>query len=151
MTPVADLRREIAIEATPETVWGFLVDPARARRWMGQVVWLDPRPGGQYRVQIRDDQVTTGEFVEVDPYRRLVWTWGWVPGGTSGVPEGATTVTVELEPRDHGTLLRLTHSGMPNATEADRHAHGWDHYLDRLSTVAAGRDAGADPWERSAP
>ena len=38
---------------------------------------LEPVPGGVYRVSMRDGVEAAGEFVEVDPPRRLVFTWGW--------------------------------------------------------------------------
>jgi len=75
--------REVAISARPETVWEFLVDPRKAVRWMGVSASLDPRPGGQYRVEVIPGEVAAGEFVEIDPPRRLVHTWGWEPGSTS--------------------------------------------------------------------
>jgi hypothetical protein len=44
-----------------------------------------------------------------------------------------------------GTLLRMTHTGLPNAEQCASHAAGWAHYLGRLAEVAAGRDPGPDP------
>jgi hypothetical protein len=41
--------------------------------------------------------------------------------------------------------MRMTHSGLPNATECANHAKGWAHYLGRLAMAAAGRNPGADP------
>lgn len=46
------LEKEIRIAARPETVFSFLVDPAKMTRWMGINVTLDPRPGGIYRVDV---------------------------------------------------------------------------------------------------
>jgi uncharacterized protein YndB with AHSA1/START domain len=140
------VRREIAIAATPETIWELLVDPEKATRWMGQAASLDARPGGEYRVEVLPGEVAAGEFVEVDPPHRLVWTWGWEPGGMSSLASGSTTIEVELIPEGDGTLLRFTHSGLPDTDSAQKHAHGWDHYLERLATVARGDDAGRDPW-----
>lgn len=68
--------REIVIAASPETVWQFLVDPAKVVRWMGMAASFDPRPGGRYRVEILPGEVVLGEFVEVDPPHRLTHTWG---------------------------------------------------------------------------
>ena len=46
-TPLmAELVREIMIDATPETIWPFLVDPDKHVEWMGTVADIDPRPGG---------------------------------------------------------------------------------------------------------
>ena len=90
----------------------------------------------------------SGEFVEVDPPRRLVYTWGWEPGadGPNPVPPGSSTVEIELVPEGDGTLLRFTHRDLPSDEAAKSHGHGWDHYLARLQIAAAGGDAGEDPW-----
>ena len=140
------VRREIAIGARPETVWEFLVQPEKATRWMGEAASLDALPGGEYRVEVIPGQVAVGEFVEVDPPHRLVWTWGWTEESESRVAPGSTRIEVELEPDGDGTLLRFTHGGLPDADATSSHAHGWDHYLERLEIVARGNDAGRDPW-----
>jgi uncharacterized protein YndB with AHSA1/START domain len=140
------VEREIAIAARPETVWEFLVDPEKAVRWMGREATLEPRPGGRYRVDVIPGNVASGEFVELDPPRRLVHTWGWEPGSGSAVAPGSTTVEFELIPDGDGTLLRFTHRDLPDSAAADSHAHGWEHYLGRLAVVAGGGDAGSDPW-----
>jgi uncharacterized protein YndB with AHSA1/START domain len=140
------VQREIQIAAHPETVWEFLVQPEKATRWMGEAASLDPRPGGEYRVEVIPGQVAAGEFVEVHPPHRLVWTWGWTPESQSPVAEGSTRIEVELEPDGDGTLLRFTHSGLPDADATMKHTHGWDHYLGRLQVAARGDDAGRDPW-----
>ena len=107
------VRREIAIAASPETIWEFLVDPEKATRWMGQSATFDPRPGGEYRVEVLSGNVAVGEFVEFDPPHRLVWTWGWEPGSPSPEAPGSSTIEVELVPEGDGTRLRFTHSGLP--------------------------------------
>jgi uncharacterized protein YndB with AHSA1/START domain len=140
------VRREIQIAARPETVWEFLVDPDKATRWMGTAATLDARPGGQYRVEVLSGNIATGEFVEVDPPHRLVWTWGWTDESVSPVAPGTSTIEVELVPEGDGTLVRFTHSGLPDAEATQRHAHGWDHYLERLQIAARGDDPGRDTW-----
>jgi uncharacterized protein YndB with AHSA1/START domain len=147
-TETTTVVREITIAASPETVWEFLVDPERATRWMGQVATFDVRPGGEYRVDVIPGHTASGEFVEVDPPHRLVHTWGWEPGaeGPNPVPPGSSTVEIELEAEGDGTRLRFTHRDLPNSAAAESHAHGWDHYLERLVIAARGDDPGADPW-----
>jgi uncharacterized protein YndB with AHSA1/START domain len=142
------VEREIAIAASPETVWEFLVDPDKATRWMGQSASFDARPGGEYRCDVIPGHTARGEFVELDPPRRLVFTWGWEPGadGANPVPPGSSTIEIELLPDGDGTTLRFSHTGLPNAANVESHGHGWDHYLARLETVARGDDPGADPW-----
>ena len=146
-TTETTVERELAIAASPETVWEFLVDPEKAVRWMGQAASLDPQPGGEYRVGVIPGHTASGEFVEVDPPNRVVFTWGWEPGpdGGSSVAPGSSTVEIELTADGDGTVLRLVHR-LETAAAAESHGHGWDHYLPRLATAATGGDPGEDPW-----
>lgn len=147
-TETTAVEREVVIEASPATVWEFLVDPDKAVRWMGQFAELEARPGGLYRVGVVPDHVARGEFVELDPPHRLVFTWGWEEGedGPGAVLPGTTTIEIELTPDGDGTRLRFTHRDLPSSESAESHAHGWDHYVERLATAAAGGDPGVDPW-----
>jgi len=140
------IEREIAIAARPETVWEFFVDPEKACRWMGTSAELDPQPGGIYRVEVIPGNVARGVFVELDPPRRLVYTWGWEAGAASAVPPGSTTIEIDLVPDGDGTTVHFTHRDLPTEDAAGKHAHGWGHYLERLATAAGGGDPGADPW-----
>ena len=135
---------EIRIAARPETVFSFFVDPAKMMRWKGIDASLDPRPGGTYRVDINGRNVARGEYLEVVPYNRLVFTWGW-EGEGSPLPPGSSTVEVTLTSDGDGTIVRLRHLGLP-AEQRDAHAEGWNHYLPRLAIAAAGGDPGPDPW-----
>src|SRR5215475_1690887 len=140
------VEREVEIAASPETAWEFLVDPEKIVRWFGGRAWLDPRPGGQYRVDEIVGHVASGEFVELDPPRRLVHTFGWEPkdGKENPVPPGSSTIEFELEPSGDGTLLRFRHYGLPSADSVRQHSFGWDHYLSRLVIAGAGGDPGED-------
>jgi len=146
-TKTIAVQREVTIAARPETVWEFLVDPDKAIRWMGLQATLDARPGGLYRVEVLPGHTARGEFVELDPPHRLVFTWGWEEseGSPNPVPPGSTTIEIELVPDGDGTLMRFVHE-LPGAESAEQHAHGWDHYLERLAVATAGGDPGADPW-----
>ena len=141
--PVEVVEREVRIAARPETIFGFFTDPVRMLRWKGIEAELDPRPGGTYRVQINAQSIARGQYVVVEPHRRLVFTWGW-EGEGQPVPPGSSTVEVTLTPDGDETILRLTHRGLP-AELRDVHGHGWDHFLSRLATAAAGGDPGPDP------
>lgn len=142
------VRREVEIAARPETVWELLVDPARAVSWWGESVTLEPRPGGVVRIQVTSRSTASGEVVEFDPPRRLVYTFGWEAGGggPESVPPGSTTVEIDLVPSGEGTTLRLLHRGLPDEEAAAAHGEGWNHYLARLAVAGAGGDPGPDPW-----
>jgi uncharacterized protein YndB with AHSA1/START domain len=145
VTDITTVERELAIDASPETVWEFLVDPEKATRWMGMSATLDPRPGGVYRVEIIPGNTAVGEFIEVDPPRRLVQTWGWDPGGQGDLEPGTTRIEFELIAKGDATILRFRHE-LPTGKSAESHAHGWDHYFERLVVAAQGGDPGVDTW-----
>ena len=137
------IRRELFIEAPQATVFAFFTDPDKMSRWMGTSHELDPRQGGIFLVDVHSGNVAKGEFQEVTPNSRLVFTWGW-DGENSTVPAGSSKVEVDLAQKDNGTLLVFTHSGLPEPAVAP-HTMGWEHYLGRLTIAAAGGDAGPDP------
>ena len=140
------VERELEISASPATVWELLTQEDEAIKWMGQSASFDLRPGGTYRVEVLPGNVARGEFLEIDPPHRLVYTWGWEPGSQSSIAAGSSTIEFELIPDGEGTLLRFRHTNLPDEEAANSHAHGWDHYLSRLSVAATGDDPGADPW-----
>jgi uncharacterized protein YndB with AHSA1/START domain len=94
---MAELVREIMIDATPETIWPFLTEPGKHIEWDGTVAELDPRPGGVYRVLVQGEHQSAGEYVEVDPMKKVVFTFGWEQEGHP-IPPGSTTVEITLHP-----------------------------------------------------
>jgi uncharacterized protein YndB with AHSA1/START domain len=138
------LERQIRISARPEIVFSFFTDPVKLIRWKGVRAELDPRPGGIYRVEINGRDIVLGKYVEIVPFTRIVFTWGW-EGENSPLPPGSTTVEIDLIPDGEGTIVRLRHLGLPPELR-DVHAQGWDHFLPRLGQAAAGQQPGADPW-----
>jgi uncharacterized protein YndB with AHSA1/START domain len=147
-TEATSLERTISIAAAPETVWEFFVDPIKLNRWMGIGAELEPQPGGAFRCEVLPGHVALGEYVELDPPHRLVFTWGWEQSGgdESPVRPGSSTIEVELTPEGDGTSLRFVHRDLPSGESTASHAHGWEHYLERLESVAGGGDPGEDPW-----
>jgi uncharacterized protein YndB with AHSA1/START domain len=132
--PVVEVERRIA--ATPDEVFRYLTDPEKYTRWKGHQAELDPRPGGRYRVRMGPEAVALGEYVEVEPPTRVVFTWGWE--GSGDVPPGSTMVEITLRADGDGTLLRLRHTGFPSEADADLHREGWQIYVGRLVEVLAG-------------
>ena len=143
-TEATSIERQLSIAANLETVWEFLVDPDKMTRWMGLSATLEANVGGLYHCDVIPGHTARGEVIEVDAPRRLVFTWGWE--NNDGVPPGSSTIEIELTPQGEGTSLRFVHRDLPSAEAAKSHTHGWDHYLPRLETAAAGGDPGEDPW-----
>ena len=143
MTEPDVLEVSVLIAAPPETVFPYYTDPARYVQWMGIDAALDPVPGGEYRVSMRGGVQASGVFLEIDPPRRVVFTWGWT--GDHPVPPGTTRVVVTLSAVDGGTLVLLRHHGLPNDEQRTQHRGGWQLYLGRLHIRADGGDPGPDP------
>lgn len=146
VTPNQDtVLAEIFIAAPPERVFEAITDPAQLSRWWGQgglyrigERTADVRPGGKWWCSGEGADGTRfsveGEYLEVDPPRRLVHTWIASYMGTM-----TTTVYWDLVPQNvhglhpsgpkkagTGTLVKLRHEGFAGAPEAClSHGDGW--------------------------
>jgi uncharacterized protein YndB with AHSA1/START domain len=147
MTEPLLVRREIQIAAPPATVFAFLTDPEKILRWMGTEATVEPHPGGIYLVNVSGKDIARGRFTEVIPVHRLAYSFGW--DGNDNVPPGSSLIEIDLLDKDSGTLLRMTHSGLPDPTECANHEKGWTHYLGRLGVAATGGDPGPDRQSKS--
>ena len=136
------VRRETQIAAPPATVFAFLTDPEKILGWMGTEAKTEMHPGGLYLLKGVHGRAARGAFREVVPVHRLAYSFGW--DGDEEVPPGSSLIEIDLIDRDGGTLLRMTHSGLPNAAQSAGHDKGWAHYLGRLAMAAAGRNPGID-------
>ena len=130
-TPVK-LRR--LLPATAEEVFAAWTDPSLMGRWLSPgghaEAEVDLRVGGRFRVTMvgQGQRIEhAGEYLEVDPPRRLAFTWASPFTGP-----GPSVVTVELRPLEDGTELLLTHEQLPE-DQIEPHAGGWGRMLDRLT------------------
>ena len=139
---MAELVREIVIGASPATIYPFLIDPAHHVLWMGTEAELEPHPGGRYRVLAQGVHPGVGEFVELVPDEKVVFTFGW-DEPNHPIPAGSTEVEITLVPEGEKTRVRLVHRGLPDDAVSD-HTEGWDFYLNRLAVVATGGYVGPE-------
>ena len=135
--------KSVLVPLSADETFALITQPDRLRRWQVVTARVDLRAGGDYRWTIIPGHSVAGTFTEVEPGRRVVFTWGWE--GSADLPPGASTVIITLEPATGGTLVHLVHEGLAGEQEAS-HAAGWTHYLDRLVTAATAGDAGPDEW-----
>jgi uncharacterized protein YndB with AHSA1/START domain len=131
------IEQTLRIRARPETVWRYWTDPKRMCEWWGSAAELDPRPGGTYRVEMGGGGIMQGEYLELVPHERIVFSFGWEP--TEGAPPiapGSTRVEITLTADTGDTVMTMRHSGLPLAV-ADEHRSGWAHFLPRLADAVA--------------
>ena len=112
VTRVSDteLRLTREFDAPRELVFKAMTDPALLSRWWGPrryrtvVDELDARPGGKWRMRNigadGDEHAFRGEFREVVPSERVVWTFEYVP-----LPGHISVETMTLTEREGRTLL----------------------------------------------
>lgn len=150
LTPTQDaVIAEIFIAAPPERVFEALTDPKQTAQWWGAKglyklteTSADVRPGGKWRsAGVGQDGTpfqVEGEYLEIDPPRRLVHTWI-----ASYMSSLKTTVYFDLEPEPvhglhpsgprkagTGTRLKLRHEGFAgNAQQAIGHGEGWKRVM----------------------
>lgn len=124
----------------PEAVFDAWLDPALARRFLfatptGEMIRaeVDARVGGKFvfvdRRPDMGDVLHTGEYLEIDRPRRLVFTFG--------VPEydpGFTRVEVEIAATGSGCEVRLTQCDTPDEW-IEQSTKGWTMILESLERV----------------
>jgi uncharacterized protein YndB with AHSA1/START domain len=132
----------------PETIWKALTTGDLIGRWIMQPTGFAPVKGNRFTFQTRAagawDGVIHCEVLDVVPNQRFVYAWKG--GHESNVGYGSrleTVVTFALSKAEHGTRLRLVHSGfvMPkNETAYKSMGDGWKTCVKRLSSVADEQD-----------
>ena len=139
-TEKASLEIKRVINAPPTRVYEAWIDPAQLKEWWGpegvrtRSLSSDARVGGKYRWDLvnqeGEEMSVFGEYRELVPEKRIVFTWQW---DDDKVWENRTSlVTIELFDRDGGTEVRLRHEQLPSEESRDRHSEGWNSLLNRL-------------------
>ena len=143
MKPLAhSLERSLNIAVRPELVFAYFTDSARFAAWWGAGSSIDGRPGGALRIRYPNGVVVSGEVVEVETPRRIVFSYGY-QDPAKGIPPGGSRVTVALEELPAGNTRLQLHHDLPDAAARDEHAPGWRFQLSLLANVVA-REAYAD-------
>jgi uncharacterized protein YndB with AHSA1/START domain len=118
------------------------------RAWDTPEASIDLRVGGAVRLVMRDPadgdtHGATGRYTEIDPPRRLAFTWTW-DRDRDGDGDGLESL-IEVDFEDLGdgsTAVRFTHSGLRDEPTARDHESGWNNCFDNLERTLAGADGG---------
>ena len=140
------LRVTRSFRASRQRVFRAWTEPELMMRWFVEgdgnmsICEIDLREGGRYRLEGDMNGKRWriwGEYLEVRPPERLVYTWTWKHDFGIGTPEGDTTVTIEFHDRGGETELVLTHERFASAAARDEHAQGWTGCLNRFERLLA--------------
>jgi uncharacterized protein YndB with AHSA1/START domain len=129
------------VPASQERVFGAWTEVAQLAAWWwpqlaGTTYDVDAQRGGRFRISSPAIKATVwGVYTEVDPPRRLVFSWHWEDDGE---PETAPedTVAVDFEPVDGATLVTVRHTSEIHVPEGGAE-QGWNDVMDRLVRLCA--------------
>jgi uncharacterized protein YndB with AHSA1/START domain len=136
------LRLDRHYPVAPEKVWRAWTDPQALAKWWGpgkpgapepvSLAEMDVRVGGRFRIIFGGPQGNehecAGEYREVVPNRKLVFSWCW-PNTT---PDRVSQVTILLNPAGGGTDLQFIHEQFHDVAARDGHQRGWSETLAKL-------------------
>jgi uncharacterized protein YndB with AHSA1/START domain len=132
------LRMERTFNAPAQRVFDAWTSPEVLRRWWhAEHHWettlaeVDLRVGGAVRVVMRDPDKDVeygggGQYLEIDPPRRLVFTWYWDGNETRQIIE------VDFEEAAGATTVRFTHRDLWDEEAVRDHEDGWSNCFDNL-------------------
>lgn len=134
-----------------ERIWSYLTDSNMRRQWLAagdmelkvgapfEFVWRNhelTNPPGKRPDGFSEEHRMQSRITELDPPRRLSFTWG-----NSG------DVTFTLEPKGERVLLTVIHRRLPDRATMLKVGPGWHAHLDVLVARASGTEP--EPfWDR---
>ena len=132
-----------SFDAPADVVFSLWTDPEHFKHWMGpgkyqcRQAHMDVRVGGAYRGMIYADD--TGEswfggvYREIEPNKRLVFTFKWDTGPHSEVD---TLITITFQERDGKTTQLFHQTPFLSVERRDAHVGGWNGAFDKLGVYA---------------
>ena len=110
------------VPAVPDLVFEAWTDPDIVMKWFGHApnslhsAVVDLRPGGTWRFLVSQDRAKSvgfeGEYIDVRPGERLVFTWSRVIDHADGTHEAMLHAEIEVHftARGDGTDVRVIHT-----------------------------------------
>jgi uncharacterized protein YndB with AHSA1/START domain len=152
MTDTKDVQIERTFNAPLDLIWAMWTEPDHFANWYGPMgatipkAEMDVKVGGRRHIAMEIDRPDgkmqmffVGEYKEIDPKTRLVYTEAMadadgntIPPEQMGMPAGApmeTSVLVELVDLDDRTKMTMTHRGVPADSPGGQ---GWAMAIDKM-------------------
>lgn len=140
--PQTTLSVERILPGPPPSVFEAWTTPEAIKFWFGGTdtvvddVQVDLRVGGRYTIRYRDgngdEAVVTGQYLQIQRPRRLVFSWTMK---SRQLVVDENVVTVEFRDLGGRTRVQLTHEPFPDPDVRDLHAQGWNVCLVALSQL----------------
>ncbi len=126
---------QVFVHASPKKVFKALSEPELLTRWLLDRATLTPRKGGRYSFTWEGGPTHTGKVLEFVPGKRITLTWQW-PGKEKLL---MTKLKLSVEPKEGGSVLKLTHSGFPRHERwVDLYGgsiQGWTYFMVNLKSA----------------
>lgn len=129
-------------KVAPQRVYDAILDPAMIARFMfgpllreEEILHIrnDPRVGGEFSYKVRrgqDEIDHVGKFLELDPPKRIAFTWAIAP------EKDGSSVTIDIAPTTESCTVTLMHEMAPEwADFLDRSRAAWEKMLGVLATL----------------
>jgi uncharacterized protein YndB with AHSA1/START domain len=150
----ATLKIERLLPGPIERVWAYLTESDLRRKWLAagemelkvgapfELVWRNNEltdPPGECPPGFGEEHKMPSRIVEVDPPRKIVFTW-----------RGSGDVSIELTEQGNKVLLTLIHRRLPDRNTMLMVGAGWHMHLDVLVARASGKEPEPfwDGWRR---
>ncbi|MET1064128.1 MAG: SRPBCC domain-containing protein [Arthrobacter sp.] len=141
------LNLECTLDAPPEEIFRMLTQPTELLKWWGPRGFKIPEAelnlteGGRYRFSMTPPEGKpfhlSGEFLEIDPPWRLVYTFHW----EEPTPDDRDTVVdLSLGSTGEATLLVLSQGPFLTEERVALHRDGWTESFEKLQAVLGSRD-----------
>ena len=134
------LEQQRTLAAPPERIYHLMTQPAELAKWWGPhgfttpEIELDVKVGGAYRFTMKppDGEAfhLAGEFLEIDPSTRLVYTFRWEEPDPD---DRETVVALSLDAVGDSTAVSLSQGEFATEERLALHRGGWSDSFERLA------------------
>ena len=136
----SEIKKTIVVNSNPANVFRKISDEGELKKWWVDVPVLELKQGGKMlfrflkekSVMLEKDYVVEGKVLQIEPDKKLVYTWK--PVDDPDFPNSIVDWTIELI-ESNKTKITLTHSGLQGYKIFDLLEAGWDFFLKKLEKM----------------